>query len=207
MSGRFLRDNAFLVAAAALPLVIVAFFLASSAIPRWLVPPPAYDLLLRAADAYDQTNPRVEVDLDVRDGKVEATVRPVPGNAYGRRSRLFAFDHATMSVREIPVDLPANIANIKDGDPPRTIVVDALAGHRLLTQGKSPDGYQLESRNQRGPGIVGEMFGMHRYDTEVSLVNKGRVIPIVLPAPYQNSYQSLVYAVGWLVPGTNEGQH
>lgn len=195
-SGRFLRDNAFLVAAVSLPLVVVVFFLLSSAIPRWLVPPPAYDLLVRATDAYNQTNPRMTVDFNVRDGKVEATVRPVPANTYGLRSALFLFDHTTMTVREIPIELPDNLV---EGDPPRTIVVDALAGRQVLAQAKAPDGYQLESRSQRGPGIVGEVFGMHRYDSEASLVNRGRVVPITLPVPYQNQYLSPVYAVGWLV--------
>ena len=198
-SGRFLRDNVFLVAAVSLPLVVVAFFLLSSTIPRWLVPPPAYDLLVRATDAYNQTNPRASVDFDVRDGKVEATIRPVPANGYGARSRLFLFDHTTMSVREIPVDLPRDFDNLKEGDPPRAIVVDALAGRQVLAQAKAPDGYQLESRSQSGPGIVGDVFGMNRYDSKAALVNRGRVIPITLPVPYQNQYFSPVYSVGWLV--------
>jgi hypothetical protein len=200
--GRFVRDNAFLVAAVLLPLVVAAFFLASSAIPRWTVPPPTYDLLIRATDAYNQTNPRVNVAFDERDGKVEATIRPAESGGYGWRARLFLFDHATMSVNEIPLDLPDSAGNLKEGDSPIVIVVDALAGRRLLTQAKAPDGYQLENRSQRSPGIVGDVFGMRRYGSEVSLVNKGRVVPIALPPPYRNIYQSSVDALGWLVPGT-----
>lgn len=196
----FFRDNIFLVAAISLPLIVVAFFLVSSAIPRWLVPPPGYDLLISATDAYSQTNPRLTVNFNVRDGMVEATFQAVPANGYGLRSRLFLFDHTTMTVREIPVELPNDMV---EGDRPRTIVVDALGGRQLLTDVKAPDGYQFENRTQRGPGIVGEVFGMNRYDAEASLVNNGRVIPIALPAPYRNVYFSPVYAVGWLVPGTS----
>lgn len=198
----FLRDNVFLVAAVSLPLLVVAFFLASTVIPRFLVAPPAYDLLIRATDTYNQTNPRMAVDFEVRNGKVEVTFRPMPANGYGPRSRLFLFDHATMSAREIPIELPDNLV---EGDPPRTIAVDALAGREVLAQSKAPDGYQLESRSQRGPGIVGELFGMNRYDSEASLVNKGRVIRIMLPEPFQNIYSTPVYAVGWLVPESNNG--
>jgi hypothetical protein len=50
-AGRFVRDNPFLAAAVALPLVVVLFFLLSAALPRWTVP-PRYDLLLRTR-AYD----------------------------------------------------------------------------------------------------------------------------------------------------------
>jgi hypothetical protein len=192
---RFLRENAFLVAAVSLPVVVVGFFLLSSFVPRWLVPPPAYDLLLRAGGPYDQAR-SVVVDFNVKDGRVEATVRPAPPNTYQQRWALFLFDHETMTVREIPVELPNYLA---PGDPPRTIVVDALAGRQVLVQAKAPDGYELESNSRRGPGLVGDLFGMHRYDQDSSLVNRGRVIPIALPPPYE--HQSPVYAVGWLADG------
>ena len=199
----FLRDNVFLVAAVSLPLIVVAFFIASTAIPRFLVAPPAYDLLIRATEAYNTTKPPITVDFAVRNGKVEVTFRPLAANAYALRSRLFLFDHTTMSVREIPVELPENLV---EGDPPRTIPVDALMGREVLADAKAPDGYQLESTNQRGPGIVGEVFGMNRYDAEASLVNRGRVIPIALPMPFQNIYSSPVYSVGWLVPEPTGGR-
>jgi hypothetical protein len=192
----FLRDNAFLVAAVSLPVIVVAFFLASTAIPRWLVPPPAYDVLIRATDLYNGTA-RMSVDFSVRDdGKVEARVRAVPPNTYAVRSALFLYDHTTMTAREIPIELPDNLV---EGDPPRIIVVDSLAGRRAVAQAKAPDGYELVNRSQRGPGIVGELFGMNRYNSESALVNRGRVVQITLPAPYQNQYSASVSAVGWLV--------
>ena len=205
-SGRFLRDNAFLVAAVSLPLVVVAFFLLSTAIPRWTVPPPAYDLLLRANDVYNsnQTNPRV-TEFSVRDGKVEAKIRAIPANAYLSRTALFLFDHATLTVSEIPVELPDKLVLV-EGDPPRTIVVDTPQGRRVLAQARAPDGYQLETRSQRGPGIVGELFGMHRYNSDSVLTNRGRVVQVTLPGPYQNQYVSSVSALGWLVPESENGQ-
>src|SRR2546426_5054839 len=136
-SGRFLRENAFLVAAVTLPVVVVAFFLLATAIPRWTVPPPAYDLLISASDN-NQTNRRITVDFGVRDGKVEATFRPLLAGSYGQPSKLFLWDHTTMSVREVTVELPDNLV---EGDPPRVIVVDALAGRQALAIAKAPDGY------------------------------------------------------------------
>src|SRR5213595_1647505 len=108
-SGRsFLRDNIFLVAAVSLPLIVVAFFLASSAIPRWRVPPPAYDLVFRA-NAYFQRNPRVTAEFKVRNGKVEAIARGLPAGTYWQTPALFLFDHTTMTAREIPIDLPDSL--------------------------------------------------------------------------------------------------
>jgi hypothetical protein len=191
----FLRDNAFLLAAVSLPLLVVVFFLLASIIPRWFVPPPAHDLLLRANDSYNQGNPRLTVDFNVRNGRVEATVRALPDSMYGVRSALFLFDHRTTATREIPIDLPVNL--VAD-DPPRTIVVEALAGRQVVAEPQAPDGYRFETRSERGPGIVGDLFGMNRYDSGASLVKQGRVIAITLPPPYQNRYLSGVYAVGWL---------
>jgi hypothetical protein len=194
----FLLDNLFLVAAVALPVVVVGFFLIATAVPRWLVPPPRYDLVLRVSGIYDQTR-RIAVDYTVRDGRVEATVRPIPANGNAQPWMLFIFDHQSMNVREIPVDLPSTLA---ESDPPRTIAVSALAGRQVVAQAKAPDGYQFETRPYRNSGIVGEIFGMNRYEQNTSLVNGGPVVRISLPAPYE--YQAPVSAIGWVV---DQGQH
>jgi len=191
--GRFLRDNAFLVAAFALPVAVVLLFVLASAIPRWTVPPPAYDLVLRAAGQYDPAR-RISVEFTVRDGRVEAIVRPLPSHGYPQIGSLVLLEHSTMTAREIPVSLPATMA---ENDPPQTIVVEALAGRRVLAQSKAPDGYEFDVRTRRGPGLVGDLFGMNRYDQAPTLVNRGRVVPIVLPSAAP--YQAPVYSVGWLV--------
>jgi len=196
--GRFLRENAFLLAAVLLPLVVIGFFLVATAIPRWVVPAPAYDLLMRRAGAYDQTAPRVAVDFVVRDERVEARVRALPAaaGAYPEIPKLFLFDHKTMNVSEVPVDLPA-IAS--EGDPVATVTISALAGRRVLAQTKAPDGYTLNTPSYSRPGLFGGLFGMGSHGEKISLVNKGRVIAITFPSP---QYGYSVSAVGWL---TNEG--
>jgi hypothetical protein len=189
----FLRDNALLVAAAALPVVVVVFFVLAAAIPRWTVPPPAYDLLFRAEGIYDRSGPRVQIAYEVRDGQVTATVRALPDDSYLPPPALFLFDHSTMSVREIRVELP----DVRQGDAARTVIVEALAGRRVEPQPMSPDGYVLEDRRSRAPGLIGEIFGMGRDESAASLVNNGRVIPLTLPSGYR--YVSGVYAVGWIL--------
>jgi hypothetical protein len=197
-ANRFLRDNVFFVAAVSLPILVVGFFLLSTAIPRWRVPPPAYDLLVRGGE-YDQATQRVSIDLDVRDGVVQATVRPVPLTQYVQRSTLWIFDHRTMKARRVPIDVP----DLKEGDPAKTLPVAALAGRRVNTTPNAPDGYELRSPLDRGgPGIVGDIFGMRRHASRVAIVNRGRVVPIELPTPYE--YYSPVYFVGWVL---DEGQH
>jgi hypothetical protein len=191
--GRSLRDNAFLVAAVALPLVVVAFFLVATAIPRWLVPPPAHDLLLRASGPHDQGRPRVTVEFRVRDGRVEAIVRPAAPQSYPQPAELFLFEHETGNVRKIPFDLP----DLGASDAPRTVAIEALAGRRVLAESNAPDGYRFETRSRGGSGIVGDLFGMRSYDSALVLVNRGRAVPVSVPGPYDYRYSTA--AVGWVV--------
>jgi hypothetical protein len=193
----FLRRNAFLVAAVALPALVAALFLVASAIPQWTVPPPAYDLVLRVARPYDAARPKVAVDFAVRDGRVEATVRPAPDNVYVQSWALLLFDHEAATLREIPLDeLPASMAG---DDEARTIVLRALDGRRVSPQPAAPDGYELRTRTSGGTGLIGDVFGMGRYRQNTALVNRGRVVRLDLPSPYGDPYQSPVFAVGWVL--------
>ena len=195
--GTFLRDNAFLVAAVALPTLVASLFILASAIPRWTVPPPGYDLILKAQRPYNQPPPTVLVDFNVRDRRVEATLRPpVPPDAYGQSWALLRYDHETMRVEEITLDLPAAMSV---AEPPRTMLVASLAAGRVSPQTSAPDGYELQTRTNGSTGLVGDIFGMGRYRQTVALVNRGRIVQVSLPSPYGDPYQSAVYAVGWLL--------
>jgi hypothetical protein len=196
--GRFLGDNAFLLAAVMLPLLVVGFFLLASAIPRWRVPPPAYDLLIRAGRPYRlQPSPaRVAVEFDVRDGQLWATVSPVHRDQYMQPWSLFLFEHGTASLRGVPFDVPHDLPQ---DDPPRTLMVAALSGRRILPAMKAPDGYEMRTRTGRHSGLIGDLFGIRGYDAGVSLVNRGRVVAIPLPAGYE--YLSQVEFLGWLDQG------
>lgn len=191
-AGRFLRDNVFLVAAVLLPVAVVGVFLLATAIPRFMVPPPAYDLLLTAA-SYDQAAPRLAVEFTVRDDRVHATLRALPANSYPSRPMLWLFDHTTQSVRQVPVNLPDHLA---DGEQSRTIPIAELSDRRVVSQIKAPDGYEPRTRSGSSPGLVGDIFGMRRYDSSVSVVNRGRVVRVALPQPYE--YQSPV-VLGWVI--------
>jgi hypothetical protein len=188
-----LRNNLFLVAALTLPALVVVFFLLASAIPQWLVAPPAYDLVLRVGRPYATPPPRVAVEFKVLDAGLQAVVRPARRDAYEQPWALFLFEHDTMNLREIPIDLPASLP--EDGEP-QVIDVKALAGRRILPQTKAPDGYELQSQPYRGPGIVGELFGMRRYDRSAALSNKGRIVALPLPSGYE--YVTPVFAIGWV---------
>jgi hypothetical protein len=190
---RFVRANAFVAAAIALPVLVAGFFMLASAIPRWTVAPPAYDFVFQTSGPYDRSANLV-LDFNVRDSRVEVTARPAPNDGYTHRSGLFLFDHETLTVREVDLGLPETLP----GGKPMTIAVNALAGRRVVSEATAPDGYQLRTGRAEGSGLIGELFGMRSYRHHVALVKTGRTIPLDLPAPYRNPYEP-VYPVGWIV--------
>ena len=129
--GRFFRDNAFLVAAFALPVAVVLLFLAGlrhpalDRAPARLRPGPARSRPVRPGAPHQR-------GVRGPGRPVEAIVRPLPVSRLSRRSpRSCSSSTRRMNVREIPVPLPATMA---ENDPPQTIVVEALAGRRVLAQ-------------------------------------------------------------------------
>jgi hypothetical protein len=194
----FLKDNAFLVAAGVLPVIVAGFFVLANAIPRWTVPDPQYDLVMRAERPYQAQPPKVLVEYFVRNGQVHATVRPAPENSYIQSWGLLVFEHASKKVREVPVSLPEELAK----DESRTFVIEEFAGRRVSNAAVAPDGYQLTTKTNSGGGLVGDLFGMGRYRQRVGLTNSGRLVPLEFPAPYTPApYPSLVMTVGWIVDG------
>jgi hypothetical protein len=189
----WLRDNALLVIALALPLLVVVIFLVMTMVPRWTVAAPQYDLAMSATGSWDQGS-RHSLTFSVRDNRIVADFRPPGPNSSALRQTLYLFDHATLDVREVPVTVPGDLA---DGES-RTIVVDALAARPVVAQTRAPDGYEFALRTSNSPGLVGEVFGMRHYDQHGSIRNGGRVISVALPGSYSYS----VTAVGWL--GTDE---
>jgi hypothetical protein len=199
----FLRDNAVLVAAFVLPAVVAALFIVATAVPKWTVPLPQHDLLIRV-EQYESPPPDRSVEYLVRDGRLEAVVKPVvkPDNPnvgipYTQRWKLVLFEHTTMQARELSVDLPRDVP----AGETRTVAVEALAGRRLLANEVAPDGYRVVSLNTsgNGGGIVNELFGMNRrYRRGIAIGKSGRTIELELPAPYRESYGSIV-TIGWTV--------
>jgi hypothetical protein len=192
MASRFLRDNAFLVAAVSLPLAVIGMFLLLTAIPKWTVAPPRFDLLLQTTE-YDRTNSPISVELFVRGQALQARLRVVK-EGHVPRVRLWRFDHATLSAREVPMNLPTPAG----GDDVQTVVVDALRGRRIVTDANAPDGYQMRTPDGGGPGVIGEIFGMRRNGQPAAVVNRGRVVPLEIPTA--NRFQAPAF-VGWVLDG------
>lgn len=198
-AGAGARSNTFVWAAVVLPVVVAGFFLLASAVPRWTVAPPTYDLLVRVERPWN-TPPVVALDFTVRNGRVVVTARPPSTQAYVERWALFLVDPDVGSMRAIPVNAPETM---EAGAPPVEVEVRELAGLQVLAEAVAPDGYRLQQPSYGGRGLVGGLFGMGSRRPRVALAKSGRVVSIDAPEQDVNPYAPVQF-VGWIV-GRNGG--
>ncbi len=199
----FVRDNLVLVAAFVLPAVVALLFVVATAIPKWTVPLPQHDLVMRVEDYRQSRQPEVIVEFVARNGRLEADVRPIPppqnpamGTPYVQRWALLLYDHSANRVTEIPLDLPRSIP----AGETRTVVIEALAGRYVTSDTVAPDGYRVTdlAAGRSGGGIVGEVFGMgRRYRRGIAVGKDNRTVEVELPAPYRDTY-GVITPIGWI---------
>ena len=198
-AGAGARGNTFVLAAVVLPLVVAGFFLLASAVPRWMVAPPIYDLLVRVERPWSQP-PVVALEFTVRNGHVVVTARPSSTQAYMARWALFLVDSDGGSMRAIPVQAPETM---EAGAAPVEVDVPELAGLQVSAEAVAPDGYRLQQQSSDGRGLVGGLFGMGSRRPRLALVKNGRVVLFDAPVQDVNPYAA-AHLVGWIV-GSNSG--
>jgi len=185
-----MRQNPMIVASILLPLVIVLFFLLATAIPKWLVDPPAHDFLFTVPD-HSYAKPEIDIRFDVNDDRLR--VRAFKTDiAYRNSPRLYLFEHQTSVVREIMLDLPADKDSFEDGDE---IMVSEFDNRPLSTARAAPDGYEVRYPGYRSENLITALFGGRRRG-QFSIEKDGAVTDIPHPGP--NAYYYNVTFIGWL---------
>jgi len=185
-----LRENPMIAASILLPLVIVVFFLLATAIPRWLVDPPAHSFLFAVPD-HTYSTPEIDVRYDVINGRLRVRVFKT-GITYRNSPRLYLFDHEQQVTREITIDLPVTKDSFEDGDE---LVVSEFASRRVSTARTAPDGYEVYGPGYRNGNLITALFGGNRR-RDFSIVKSGAVFEI--PHPGSNRYYYNVIFLGWL---------
>jgi len=193
--AKFLRDNVAIVVGAALPVVVVLFFVLATQLPKAYVAPPQHDLVMLSQNGpYPARQLRVEVRVE--DGLLRVRAYKLdyagsPALAYAEIvPRLFLWSHATHSVRELEIDLPEDVDSLTAGTE---IVVPELAGRRLSPDVLAPDGYRFRTAPY-DRGIFGLFFD--RRGPRTQLQKDGSVEQLELPdqVPYWG-----VQFLGWVV--------
>lgn len=103
----FLKENYVLLAGITLPVALVVVFFLAMVVPSRMAPPPQYDFLFTLDHYQPATPPVVGVRYDVHRNRLRATLFVATQPNYRAVPRLFVYEVANRTVREIIVDLPA----------------------------------------------------------------------------------------------------
>jgi hypothetical protein len=193
-AAKFVRDNLVLVIGLALPVLLMAGFLAVSALPDGFADPPQYDLVFSSND-YPSTPVPINVRLIVKDGGLVAQYSRPPGQqgSFGVWKKLFVFEASSRRVRQLTFGFPADMASIEGT---REEPVASAVGLVLDTTLQSPDGYELAFGDRRGGGLLLELFGGSR-GYEPRLRKGSRSVPIMPGGGASFDYGAVEF-VGWV---------
>jgi len=190
---RIFKDNPLLAVSIALPVAVVLLFAGATAIPRLLTDPPAHDLMLTVEQGDTSRVLPVRVILGVEDHRVIARVAKLEPYQQGYLPRLFRYDHASGSVREINIPLPAEAASLENG---HEIEIPELEGLRVSSDLRAPDGYEFRGRNDHR-GLMMELFGSAGSNRRITVSKSGAVVPIRLPQSDFGYYGANF--LGWVI--------
>lgn len=191
---KVLRENPVIALSIALPILIVALFATANLLPKLLVDPPAYSLLLVDDTANTSISSPVNIDLSVVNDRVRVRISKRKEDEREQFPRVYIFDHATATVRDIPIPLGEDIDQLPDGTE---IVVPALANLKISTALRAPDGYEFRGYGNGGAGLITGLFGSNRSRNGVSIAKDGAIVHIRLPVA--NDWYSDIRFLGWVV--------
>ena len=189
-----LRENPVIALSIALPILIVALFAAATLLPKFLVGPPAYSLLLVDDTANASISSPVNIDLSVVNDRVRVRVSKRKEDEREQFPRIYIFDHATTSVRDIPIPLPDDIDQLKDGTE---IVIPGLTDLKISAAFRAPDGYEFQGYANGGAGLMTGLFGGNRTRNGVTIAKDGAIVRIRLPVAHD--WYSDISFLGWVL--------
>jgi len=206
----WLKDNLFVVAAIALPVLVAAMFILATSLPKAYVDDPRYELLVLIDRHYNESQP-YRVHYRVEEGQLRASATYAQRGRAFRDVELHRFTPASGRLKRIDVSVPTALkAELKaaagedetnESDALPLPLPQALASLKLLDNTQAPDGYTFRNRRGRGAGLFGELFGMSRRYYAMSVEKDGRVVDVATDADDPHLYYaSNVRFLGWILP-------
>lgn len=194
----FLKENYILVTGAVLPVILALVFFLAMVLPGQMAPPPQHDFLFTVDEYRPGGQQAVGVRYDVYKNALRATLL-VGGqpNSYQSVPRLFVYEVARSTAREISVDLPVTPEQVPSD---RQLHIEEVADLYLDSRLTSPDGYEFHhSLYSGGGGLFTELFVSGRSRNEPALVMKGgATVRLNLPTGRYNYYNARF--LGWVLP-------
>jgi len=191
----FIKENFVLLLGLALPVLLIAFFMLASLLPKAVGVPPAYDVVFIAPDYNKSAATGFFTDFTVRDGRLHLRLTPRhDAGGYGYTQRLFLYNPAKNDLREIAYDIPADTPADKVTD----IIPEEAKDLVLDTAAEAPDGYRFETGYYHS-GLVMDIFGIYGGDRGgPRLVRKSSVFRVDPPQKNYPGAYALQF-VGWIV--------
>jgi hypothetical protein len=194
-AAKFARENAVLLVGLTLPVLLMLGFFAAASLPASLADPPKYDLVFSVPDYQSAPNLPVNVRFVVKDGVLKAQYTKVPpGQGYAGWRKLYLFEAASGTVRQLEFGIPADVDAIEGT---REDTVRATASMRLDTRLQSPDGYELGYGDGGRGGFLGEIFFSSRRSSEPRLRKSGTSVPLGTTSQSPFLYSPAEF-VGWV---------
>jgi len=192
---KFIRENLVLVIGLTVPVLLMAGFMAVSALPDRLSDPPQYDLVF-TTNEYPSTPVPITVRLIVKGGALVAQYSRPPGQTgpFGVWKKLFVYEASSRRVRQLTLGFPTDMGTLEGT---REEAVASAAQFKLDTTLQSPDGYELAYGDRGGGGLLLEIFGGSR-GYEPRLRKGSRSVPLS-PGVGQPAFDyGGVEFVGWV---------
>lgn len=195
-AGTWFKDNLFVVAAIALPILVTCLFALATVLPRYWVDDPQYDLLV-SLDRHTQNQRPYQLELSVADGRLQAhAVSDRPNRYYSNQAELYRFN--TRAGTLTPIDIPVGDIRVQqDGRTPIELP-EELQKLELLTESMAPDGYHFRHRYGGSPGLFGELFGMGSRRQVIAVEKDGRVLDVNTADKGRYRYYYNVEFLGWI---------
>lgn len=148
-AGKFIKENFVLLTGIAVPVLIVAVFLASAMTAKKIVNPPAYDLLISVNSYKHDDGGDFNTYLEVEGERLHIRLGRKKMEGMGVYTpRLFRYAAATRTLHEIHYALPQT-----DADHFKTTLPET-AQLRLHKEPVAPDGYAFRNgRYRSNPGF------------------------------------------------------
>ena len=199
---RFLKDNLAIVAAIALPLILVVVFALSTSITSRLVADPQYDFLF-ATNFQGGANEAFYFDV-VQDRLRISYAYPASIKAGGYQnsniSRLWRVRVPGMGVEEIALVHPGKRKDTEDGQRV-PIEIPGVSGLRVVNSQPSPDGYVFQPvYDHYGGNLMREIFAGpdRRNRPTCAIVKNGRALPVSNITGDFYSYYNTRF-IGWIL--------
>ena len=196
---QLLKDNLAIVAAIALPLMLVVVFAISRTVTNRLVADPQYDFLI-ATNFYGGTNEAFYFDVVQERLKISYSFPTQVNGVYqnGNIARLWRVRVPAMTVEAISLVPPPRGADTQDGTR-IPIQIPGVSDLHVLSTQPSPDGYSFQqSYDYYNGNLMREVFGTGgRREPLSAIVKDGRAVPVrnLEGEPY-SAYNT--HFIGWI---------